>query len=53
MDPAGSTVKQWQLLAFPMSFVLDKNGRVRYGLYGAIEWDDEHVLDTIAPLLAE
>jgi len=39
MDREGEVVKAWRIFAFPTSFVLDPDGRIRYALYGALEWD--------------
>lgn len=39
MDREGDVVKAWRIFAFPTSFVLDPDGRIRYALYGALEWD--------------
>jgi len=52
-DPEGESVKPWNLIAFPSSFVIDKHGKIRYGLFGAIEWDDPEVIKIIQKLLQE
>lgn len=53
MDPNGDTVQDWKLLAFPMSFVIDHKGLVRYGLYGALEWDNDEVVSLMQDMIAE
>lgn len=53
LDPAGDTVQQWRLTGFPTSFLIDRQGRLRYGLIGAIEWDGDEVVELIESLLAE
>lgn len=52
-DPQGLSVKPWKLVAFPSSFVIDKQGKIRYGLFGGIEWDNPEVLNIIQSLLNE
>lgn len=52
-DPDGKSVLPWKLVAFPSSFVIDKKGNIRYGLFGAIEWDNKEVIDIIQKLLNE
>lgn len=51
MDKEGEVVKAWRVFAFPTSFVLDSDGRIRYALYGALEWDAPEVVERIAGLL--
>jgi len=52
-DPAGTSVAPWKLVAFPSSFVIDKHGKIRYGLFGGIEWDNDQVIGIIKKLLSE
>ena len=51
MDRHGAALQAWDVFAFPTSFVIDKDGRIRYALYGAIEWDGEEVVGQIEGLL--
>lgn len=53
MDPEGSRLKDWQVFVFPTSYLLDKKGRIRYGLTGSIEWDEPEALRVVEGLLAE
>jgi thiol-disulfide isomerase/thioredoxin len=53
LDPEGTTVDAWKIRAFPTSFVIDREGRLRYGYFGGLEWDDEAVVALIEGLLAE
>ena len=52
-DPDGKAVKPWNLVAFPSSFLVDKKGNIRYGLFGGIEWDNDEVVGIINKLQAE
>jgi thiol-disulfide isomerase/thioredoxin len=53
LDNNAEHLKSWQVFAFPTSYVVDKQGRVRLGLFGSIEWDSEEVLAKLEPLLNE
>ena len=53
LDRDGAALKGWRVFAFPTSFVIDKKGRIRYALFGAMEWDDESVVEKIRALVRE
>ena len=52
-DPHAESVEPWKLIAFPSSFVIDKHGIIRYGLFGGLEWDNKEVVTVIENLLKE
>ncbi|TCJ12942.1 TlpA family protein disulfide reductase [Parasulfuritortus cantonensis] len=52
-DPDGNLLKPWQVVAFPTSYVVDKQGRIRLGLFGSIEWDSPEAVAELERLLAE
>ena len=51
LDPAGSAVAPWQLRAFPTTFLIDREGHIRYGYFGALEWDAAPMIALIESLL--
>lgn len=53
LDWDGATLKAWKVRAFPTSYLVDAEGRIRYGLFGAKEWDDDDAVAKIGALLAE
>lgn len=53
LDIDGAASSRWKVFAFPSSFLLDRQGRVRYSVNTAIEWDDPAVKAVIDRLLRE
>ena len=51
LDEEGMVIEQWMVSAVPTTFILDPQGKIRYALYGAIEWDNDEVVTTINTLL--
>ncbi len=52
LDRDGQMVKPWRIRAFPTSFLIDKQGRMRYGYFGALKWDAEEVVSLVEAELA-
>lgn len=53
LDAEGNNLKPWQVFAFPTSYIVDKRGRLRLGLFGSIEWDEAETVAKIEALLSE
>jgi thiol-disulfide isomerase/thioredoxin len=51
LDDSGVAVRDWGVYAYPSSFLLDKNGSIRYAYRGALEWDTPSIIKTISQLL--
>jgi len=47
MDHDGRVSREWGVFAFPSSFIVDRNGAVRYSVNAAIEWDMDAVREVI------
>ena len=52
-DNNGKALKDWGVFAFPTSYVIDKKGKIRYALYGGVDWETEDILKKITSLLDE
>jgi peroxiredoxin len=44
LNPDGSTVKQWKIVAFPTTFVIDQRGEIQLAYFGGLEWDEPGVI---------
>ena len=51
IDSEGDTVKQWKIIAFPTTFVIDREGIIRLAYYGGLEWDTPEVIQQLQSLL--
>lgn len=53
LDTAGQAVKDWQVFAYPSSYLIDAQGQIRYALFGGTDWMEGHHLEKINQLLDE
>lgn len=53
LDERGEALKAWDVYAFPTTFILDRQGRIRYAVFGAFDWSSPEVVATLERLLAE
>ncbi|WP_018880345.1 MULTISPECIES: TlpA disulfide reductase family protein [unclassified Thioalkalivibrio] len=53
MDFDGRVAADWRVFAFPSSFILGRDGRVRYSVNSAIKWDDPDVINRVRTLMTE
>lgn len=52
-DSDGAALKSWGVFAFPTSYVIDKKGKIRYAIFGGVDWEKESIVNKIAYLLNE
>ncbi len=50
LDQSGDVIKQWPVKGLPTTFVLDREGNIRYTAVGAREWDDDALLEIVKGL---
>jgi len=50
-DPKGHITKRWKVYGLPTSFLVDKEGKVRYTLTGTKEWDEKEAVSLIESML--
>jgi thiol-disulfide isomerase/thioredoxin len=53
LDTRKETFNAWGASVLPTSFLLDKQGRIRYRVQGDIEWESEKVIALIEALINE
>lgn len=53
LDKDGERMKAWRVFVLPTSFLIDKQGQIRYSLSGHAEWDAPEAVAVIERLLAE
>jgi thiol-disulfide isomerase/thioredoxin len=44
LNPDGSTVKQWKIVAFPTTFIINRDGIIELAYFGGLEWDNPDVV---------
>ncbi|HED16694.1 MAG TPA: TlpA family protein disulfide reductase [Gammaproteobacteria bacterium] len=51
-DADGSTLNRWKVFAYPTSYLIGRDGTIKYALFGAIDWDTPDVMSIVNNLLA-
>ncbi len=47
LDPDNTSVQAWKLHAFPSTFLIDREGYIRFAYFGGLEWDEPEVVTFI------
>jgi len=53
LDSAGDTARQWGIKTYPTSYLIDSEGRIRYVVKGALEWDSIEAMQVIKTLMTD
>ena len=51
LDKKGKVSAEWNVVAFPSTFVIGPNGKIHYGINAAITWDDPVVIKKLNSLI--
>ena len=53
MDYDASFAKDWMIYVYPSSFLVDRQGNIRYAYLGALEWESTENMEIIRSLLKQ
>jgi peroxiredoxin len=51
IDEHGEAFDAWKVYAFPTTFIIDRQGWIRFAVYGGMDWTDSDVIKQIKALL--
>jgi len=51
LDRAGDYAKQWNVISYPSTFVIDTRDQIRYDVNAAIEWDAPEIIRKLESLM--
>jgi len=47
LDQNGEFAKKWKVISYPSTFIINKQGKIIYGVNSAIEWDNPELISKI------
>jgi len=50
MDPEGNSIADWRVFAAPSNFIVGPDGKIRYTLFGGVEWDSNEMVAKLQAL---
>ena len=53
LDTDGRVSKEWGVSVFPATFVIDPEGKIRYGVSGGLYWDNPDVIQKLDHLISK
>lgn len=51
LDPGQDAARAWRVRVLPTSFLVGRDGRVRYSVVGDIDWTGAHAVETVRAML--
>ena len=51
LDNDGDFAKQWKVITYPSTFVIGMDGKIKYGVNAAIDWDSPELIQKIESLM--
>lgn len=53
LDEDSQLARDWSIYAYPSNYLLNPQGEITHAYRGALEWDDEEVVDVISQAITE
>ena len=53
MDPVGDSIADWRVFAAPSNFIVGPDGKIKYTLFGGVEWDSDELVKQLKALAAK
>ena len=53
LDESGKSISDWKVFAVPSNFIIGPQGKIRYTLFGGVEWDNDVLINKLKALAAE
>ncbi len=50
LDEPGQSIAEWRVFAAPSNFIISPDGKIRYTLFGGVEWDSEEMVKALKSL---
>jgi thiol-disulfide isomerase/thioredoxin len=50
LDESGDSISNWKVFAVPSNFIIDPQGKIRYTLFGGVDWGDETLISKLKAL---
>lgn len=47
MDEEGTSIGDWRVFAAPSNFIVGPEGKIKYTLFGGVEWDSDELIEKI------
>lgn len=51
LDSDGAYIQAWKVFAAPANFIIGKDGKIKYTLYGGVEWDSKEIFKNLTELI--
>ena len=50
MDEEGKSIEEWRIFAAPSNFIIGPDGKIKYTLFGGVEWDSDELVEKLKAL---